>query len=384
MVSQLWAAGAIPSTPDPSISRETHIVMMVTYMAIALVFSFLCSVAEAVALSITPSYLAKLKGDGNRSYASVRALKGNIDRSLAAILTLNTLAHTIGAGGAGAEAAASFPNVNINVIMMVMTLLILFLSEIIPKTIGAVYWRRLAPLTARFVKILIYTLFPLIWVSEQLTKLLTKGKSLHGFNREEFTALADIGAASGQFDKRESNILTNLFRFPQLRVKDIMTPRTVVFALQQDRSVAEVLAGDPNLTFSRIPVYGENRDDITGIVLKSDMLLNLARDQGSAKLRDLKRDVLMIDGSQSLSNTLDRLFDQRAHFLVVVDQHGGTEGIVTLEDVVETLMGFEIVDEVDKDVDMREVARRKWRKRMERLGINVRDSGDNQSDPEAE
>ena len=380
LVTQLLAMpiskGDAADTVTDSAVQMRHFVMMCIYMGIALGFSFLCSVAEAVALCITPSYMAKLKDEGSRAHPLVKSLKGNIDRSLAAILTLNTLAHTIGAGGAGAEAAAAFPTVNLNVIMLVMTLLILFLSEIIPKTIGAVYWRQLAPLTARFVRTLILLLFPLIWVSEQLTKLLTKGKSLHGFNREEFTALANIGAASGQFDQRESNILTNLFRFPELRVEDIMTPRTVVFALQQDITVADALSGDPNLTFSRIPVFGENRDDITGFVLKSDMLLNLAKEQGRAKLRDLKRDILMINGSESLSAALDRLFDQRSHFLLVIDAHGGTAGIVTLEDVVETLMGFEIVDEADKDVDMRDVARQKWRSRMEKLGIDVRDSSD--------
>ena len=376
MLSRLWAMPPIEKNDaaTDAISETQHLVMMCVYMGIALGFSFLCSVAEAVALCITPSYMAKLKGEGSRAYPLVKTLKGNIDRSLAAILTLNTLAHTIGAGGAGAEAAAYFRNINLNIIMLIMTLLILFLSEIIPKTIGAVYWRQLAPMTARFVRILIYLLFPLIWVSEQLTKLLTKGKSLHAFNREEFTALADIGAASGEFDQRESNILTNLFRFPDLQVRDIMTPRTVVFALQQDKSVAEALSGDPNLTFSRIPIYSENRDDVTGFVLKSDMLLNLAQEQGRAKLRDLKRDVVVIRETESLSTALEKLFDQRLHILLVIDQHGGTAGIVTLEDVVETLMGFEIVDEADKHVDMRDVARKKWRARMEKLGIDVRES----------
>ncbi|MCA9215176.1 MAG: HlyC/CorC family transporter [Planctomycetales bacterium] len=385
MLTQAWGVTPQPKTGGDTGAADTvpeaqHFIMMCVYMGIALGFSFLCSVAEAVALCITPSYLAKLKNEGHRAASSVSSLKGNIDRSLAAILTLNTLAHTIGAGGAGAEAAAYFKNVNLNVIMLVMTLMILFLSEIIPKTIGAVYWRQLGPLTARFVKVLVLSLFPLIWLSEQLTKLLTRGKSHHGFNREEFTALANIGAAGGHFDKRESNILTNLFRFPELRVHDIMTPRTVVFALQQDQTVAEFMNGDPNLTFSRIPVFGENRDDITGFILKSDLLLNFAKEQGRAKLRDIKRDLLIIRDNESLSTALDRLFDQRAHILLVIDQHGGTAGIVTLEDVVETLMGFEIVDEADKDIDMRVVARKKWRQRMEKLGIDLRDASESSGD----
>ena len=322
-------------------------------------------------LTITPSYRQKLKNDGHSAAKLIDRLKHNIDRSLAAILTLNTIAHTVGAGGAGAEAAAYFGEEYVGAAMAVLTLLILFASEIIPKTIGAVYWRQLAPITARFVWLLIILLFPLIWVSELLTRMLTKGRNVHGFNREEFTALADIGARSGHFDERESSILTNLFRFPELRVKDIMTPRTVVYAVQQDETVHDLMSNQPNLTFSRIPIYGENRDDITGFVLKTDILLNEAREQGKAKLRDLKRSLLIIDESESLSEALERLFDQRAHILLVVDEHGGMQGLVTLEDVVETLVGCEIVDEADKAVDMRDVARKRWRERMERLGIEV-------------
>ena len=209
-IRNVWAAGAGGSA-DPNATKAEHIVLMLVYTSVAIIFSFLCSVAEAVMLSVTPSYLAKMKSEGHGSAKLIQSLKHNIDRSLAAILTLNTIAHTVGAGGAGAEAAAAFGDDYVTISMIVLTLLILFLSEIIPKTLGAVYWRSLAPMTARFVWFLIVVLFPLIFISELLTKLMTKGKSIHGFNREEFTALADIGAAGGHFEKHETNVLKNLF-----------------------------------------------------------------------------------------------------------------------------------------------------------------------------
>ncbi|MEE8450680.1 MAG: hemolysin family protein [Thermoguttaceae bacterium] len=353
-----------------------HLVMMVVYATTALGFSFLCSVAEAVLLSMSVPYIANLEAEGNKSAGLLAKLKGDIDRSLAAILTLNTIAHTVGAGGAGAEAAAYFGDQYVGIAMAVLTLLILFLSEIIPKTLGAVYWRRLAPMAGRFVQFLIWALYPLILVSEQLTNLLTRGKDVHQFSREEFTALADIGAQAGKLDAKELRILKNLFRFPSLCTEDIMTPRTVVFALQQDLSVHEVLQTHAELGFSRIPIFGDNRDEVTGFVLATDLLLNEHRHEGKAKLRDLRRELRVVNESTRLSQVLEEMLDNRVHILLVVDDYGGMEGIVTLEDVVETLIGFEIVDEMDKIDDMRKLARQKWEERMQRLGIDVRESED--------
>ena len=217
-------------------------------------------------------------------------------------------------------------------------------------------------------------LFPLIFVSEQLTTMLTRGKNVDGFSREEFAALADIGAASGHLDPKEFRILKNLFRFPVLCAEDIMTPRTVVFALQQDLSAHEVLEKHHEIGVTRIPIYGENRDDITGFVIRTDILLNEYHREGKANLRDLRRDIRAVKESTPLSQVLEELLDNRAHILLVIDQYGGMSGLVTLEDVVETLIGFEIVDEADKVDDMRKLARQKWKERMERIGIDVRDS----------
>ncbi len=366
------AAPPVPSDEPSRLGEPIHLVMMIVYATVALGFSFLCSVAEAVVFSVSPSYIANLEREGKKSAKLLKKIKGDIDRSLAGILTLNTIAHTVGAGGAGAEAAAYFGDAWVGLSMAVLTLLILFLSEIIPKTLGALYWRQLAPMAGRFVQWLVWGLYPLIFISEQLTQLLTRGQSVHRFSRDEFAALADIGEESGQLDAKESRILKNLFRFPSLCAEDIMTPRTVVFTLQQDLTVHDVMRSDVEVGFSRIPIYAEHRDEVTGFVLKTDILLNEHRQGGKAKLHDLKREIRAVEERTPLSHVLEELLDNRAHILLVVDDYGGMEGIVTLEDAVETLIGFEIVDEADKIDDMRQLARRKWQERMEQLGIDVR------------
>lgn len=346
--------------------------LCVMFALIALLFSSLCSVAEAVLLSISPSYVANLEKDGKPSAKKIKSVKSNVDRSLAAILTLNTIAHTIGSGGAGAYAAKYWGDGAVGIAMIVLTLLILFVSEIIPKTIGAIYWRGLAPISASFIQFLSFVLYPFIFVSELITKWLAGGHSHHGFNREEFTAMAGIGAAGGHLDEKESQILQNLFRFPDLSVEDIMTPSTVVFAIQENMTAREVLQKHEEIHFSRIPIYSDNRNNITGFVLKSDLLMDDIRNDGKTQLKDFtKRDIRPVLEETRLSTVLEKLLDNREHILLVVDEHGGLEGVVTLEDVVETLIGIEIVDEADKDVDMRKVAREKWGQRMKTRGIDV-------------
>ena len=240
LVVAVSAAGLSPTTTG-DVGGPEHLTKMVLYAAVALVFSFLCSVAEAVLLSISPSFVAHLEQQGEPLAKRLKKLKRNIDRSLAAILTLNTIAHTLGAGGAGAEAAAYFGDRYVGVAMAVLTLLILFLSEIVPKTLGALYWRQLAGPTATFVQLLIWILYPFIWISELLTQLITRGKSVHTFSRDEFTALADVGVERGKIDVDESRILKNLFKLPDLHAEDVMTPRTVVFALQRDMTLDQVM-----------------------------------------------------------------------------------------------------------------------------------------------
>ncbi len=366
-----FAIGAAAVDAGPSEYAHSDLFLLVMYVLMALVFSFLCSVAEAVLLSITPSFIEGLKKDKPGRAALLKRLKqDNVDQSLAAILTLNTIAHTVGAIGSGAKATAVFGSAWFGLFSAVMTLMILFLSEIIPKTIGAVFWRSLSAPTALFVRSLIVILFPLIWLSEKLTRLIARDKAGHLFSRDEFIAMADIGKRSGHIREKESRIIRNLFRLESLKAKDIMTPRTVITALSQDATVDEALKGKATTPFSRLPVYGKNIDDITGFVLKTDVLLAKANGEHNARLQTLKRDIVSVPGTLPLTDLLEYLLDHRQHIALVVDEYGGTRGLVSLEDAVETLLGMEIVDEMDTVEDMQLLARQQWKKRAKALGID--------------
>jgi CBS domain containing-hemolysin-like protein len=370
------AAGLPGGSPADGGYTNTDVILLVSYILLALVFSFLCSVAEAVLLSITPSYIAGLSDKKPKLAALLKQLKqDNIDQSLAGILTLNTIAHTVGAIGSGSKATVVFGSAWFGLFSALMTLMILFLSEIIPKTIGAVYWRSLAGPTARFVRGLIWSLYPLIWVSEALTRLIARRKGAHVFSREEFIAMAGIGERAGKIDQRESRIIQNLFRFDSLTASDIMTPRTVISGLPQDMSVTEALDAKPTVTFSRLPLYQSDLDHITGFILKDDLLITKAQNRGDVKLETLKREIKTVPGDMSLSNLLEFFLDKRQHIALVIDEYGGTKGLVTTEDVVETLLGMEIVDEMDRVEDMQALARQQWTKRARALGLEVNANG---------
>ncbi|MBN1364371.1 MAG: HlyC/CorC family transporter [Syntrophaceae bacterium] len=353
-------------------NMSEDVAFLIAYVVLALLFSFLCSVAEAVLLSITPSYIEEQKEKKPKRATLLKRLKqDNVDRSLAAILTLNTIAHTVGAIGAGAKATVVFGSAWFGVFSAVMTLMILFLSEIVPKTIGAIYWPKLVGPTVIFVRILIVTLFPIVWISESMTKFISRGKNLHIFSREEFVAMAKVGEQSGQIDDKEAQIIKNLFRFGSLNVTDIMTPRTVIAALAEDKSVAEVSEYVAGIPFSRIPIYQKDIDDITGFVLKDDVLLRDSQERGDEALKTLKRKIMIVPESVVLTGLLEIFLKERQHLAIVVDEYGGTAGLVTLEDLIETLMGLEIVDEMDTVVDMRALARKKWEERARALGIEI-------------
>jgi len=350
--------------------------LLITYFILALTFSFFCSIAEAVLLSITPLYIASLEQKGKRSGKLLRKLKDDVNPPLAAILTMNTIANTIGAVCVGAQAAMLFSSRYVALISVMLTLLILIFSEIIPKTLGTIYWRQLAPLVALFLKYLVFFLYPFVLLSKLLTKGISQSPKLKGFSREEFAALADLGAMEGQLGIKESRILKNLFRFRSSKVENIMTPRTVVFALQENMTIAEFFEKHNQTPFSRIPIYNKDRDDITGFVLKDDILLAQARDMNNSKLHEFKREIKAFSNENSLSELFEFLLDRREHIVLVIDEYGGMEGIVTLEDVVETLFGLEIVDEADKTVDMQALARVLWKKRAMRMGLMLEDDID--------
>ena len=347
----------------------SDVFLLVTYVLLALVFSFLCSVAESVLLSITPSYIEGEKESNPSRYKILRRLRqDNLDQSLAAILTLNTIAHTVGAIGSGAKAVAVFGNAWFGVFSAVMTVMVLVASEIIPKTLGAVYWQKLVGLTASFVNILIFILYPIVWVSEKITKVISHGKEVHIFSREEFLAMAQVGVETGQIQHAESGIIQNALRFNSLLVRDIKTPRSVVTAFDANVSIKDSLDAAKATPFSRLPLYKGDIDNITGFILKEDIFINAPQAAGDELLASLSRDIIAVPETFPLSTLLEKLLKEKQHIALVHNEYGETSGIVTLEDLIETLIGMEIMDETDDVEDMRALARKKWDERAKKMG----------------
>jgi len=298
---------------------------------------------------------------------------------LAAILTLNTIAHTVGAAGAGAQAALIFGNAWLGVASAILTLLILVFSEIIPKTLGAVYWRQLAGITAHVLVMLVWILYPFVWFSEKITRGFSYNEAPEGFSREEFAAMADLGEQEGQLQEQESKILKNIFLLNKTPVPTVMTPRPVVFSLPDSLKVTEFFSVYDDTRFSRIPIYDHNREHLDGFVLKSDLLLAQIRGNTENTLKHYQRELKAMIETKSVYEAFELFIKHRLHIMMIVDEYGGMEGIITLEDILETLLGFEIMDEKDKQEDMQEHARRLWRKRASKMGLEIPSSENDSS-----
>ncbi|MCX2743592.1 hemolysin family protein [Mangrovivirga sp. M17] len=339
------------------------------YLALALGFSFLCSILEAALLSITPVFVKAKEQEGAAYAKELKLLKENVDKPLAAILSLNTIAHTIGAAGVGAQASIVFGEAYFGYISAILTILILIFSEIIPKSLGAKFWKSLAPFVSRTLKILVVLMFPLVWISEHITKLVGGGGHVTAPGREDIAAMAELGTEAGVFDKSEFNIINNLIRFKSIKVEDVMTPRTVVLAAPSTMTIKEFFDEKSFLKFSRIPVFKDTIDHVTGFVLKNDVMEKLAHDEYEAKLSEIQRNVLIVYEHQAIPIVFEQLLTKKEHIALVVDEYGGMAGIVTLEDIIETLLGLEIQDELDNTKDMQQLARKKWEERARQLGI---------------
>ena len=344
--------------------------LLIFYLLLAILVSFFCSIAEAVLLSVRPSYIKMLERKGASGAKTLQRLKDNLDRPLAAILTANTIAHTIGAAGVGAQATEVFGSAYLGVTSAVLTLLILVFSEIIPKTLGANYWQALAPLFGRLIEGLTILLFPFVWLSEKLTRLISRRDASSSFSRDEMEAMAEIGEKEGLLETKELKIVKNLMRLRLLSARDIMTPRSVIFSASGQLSVGEFFSRYADKPFSRIPIYEGGADDVTGFVLRSDLLIAQAKDQFDKKLSEFKRDFLVMLDVFSASELFDRLMHEKSHIALLVDEYGSVQGLVTLEDIMETLIGLEITDELDKVEDMQVLAHKRWRARMEAIGID--------------
>lgn len=345
-------------------------IALIAYLFLALGVSFLCSILEAALLSMPPSFVRQQERTGGRTGKLLAKLKENIDQSLAAILTLNTVAHTIGAAGVGSQAVAVFGEAYFGVISAILTLLILVLSEIIPKTLGAQYWRSLAPFTARACRITVFCTYPLVALSKHITALLQSDKSGEkSVSRDELVALAQIGESEGVLDDSESRMIRSLIRFRDVRVEHIMTPRIVIAALKSSLTCKDAANEAALMRFSRIPLYSGDKDNVIGYVMKSEILHEIAKGSPETLLENLKRPIRIIHEHDSLSKLFDELLSHNEQIAIVVDEYGSTTGLATKEDLIETLLGLEIVDESDAEVDMRELARKRWRKRAKEMGL---------------
>lgn len=345
-------------------------ILLIVYLFIALFFSFLCSLLEAALLSITPSFIAARVNEGKAYAKRLKKFKEEVDFPLSAILTLNTFAHTIGAAGVGAQAQKVWGNEYLSITSAVLTLLILIFSEIIPKTIGASFWKKLAPFTARTLMVLIYSpLYPFIVLSKFITKILNKQKGSAILSRAEFQAMAEIGVQEGIFQKEESQILMNLMKFNNIVVKSIMTPRTVVVSASEDTTIKDFFEKHEKLRVSRIPIYRENIENISGYVLKDDLMQNMIEKQWDTRLKSLGRSIMVVNEKMPIIRLFYKLIQQKEHIAMVVGEYGEMSGIVTMEDIIETLLGTEIVDELDNIEDMQKRAMQIWERRAKRLGL---------------
>lgn len=351
--------------------------LLIFYILLALVVSFLCSLLESTLLTVTPSSVEAAKSKGAKWGERMEALKGDIDRPLSAILTLNTIAHTMGAAGAGAEYARLFGNAYEAVFAGMLTLAILIVTEIIPKSLGAHFAPQLAGPVSWLLPWLVRLLAPLVWMSHRITRLITFGKARQlPHHREELLAVARLGERSGELRAEERTIVKNLMNLGEARVRDIMTPRTVVFSLPQDTLLTAFPGVVSSKPFSRIPIYDGNPDEVTGFVLRTDALLALHQNpEAEATLATVRRPLEMVHQHLELDRLFQRFIKNRHQIMLVMDERGSVVGLVTLEDVVETIFGFEIMDEHDKVADLQDYARRLWKERAARMGLKTDDAG---------
>jgi CBS domain containing-hemolysin-like protein len=340
---------------------------LLLFLFLALGFSFVCSLFESILLSTPLSFINMKETDGIKNATILKRYKENIDRPLAAILSLNTVANTIGAAGVGAQAVKVFGAPYFGIISAGLTLLILIISEIIPKTIGATYWRKLAIPIVPYLRILIFIAFPFVKLSEVFSKLINKGKSETTVSREEVFAMADIATEEGEFEVSENIIIQNLQKLESVQVEDVMTPQIVCSVAPEEMTVSEFYKNKDYLHYARIPVYADRDEDhITGYVLRQNVLEQVASDHFDTKLKDIKRNIIATDEGESIMVLWEKLLQEREHIAIVTDEYGSFNGVVTLEDIIESILGLEIVDETDQFADMQQYARQKWNERREK------------------
>lgn len=355
--------------------------LLILFFVLTIGLSFMCSILEAVLLSTTHHFIQMYREKNPKTGALLQKLKGEIDVPIAAILTLNTIANTLGATLVGVQAAKIFDKGWQVGTSVILTLSVLYVSEIIPKTIGATYWKSLAGISAHIISALIKVTYPLVYSSLFITKALSKDKKKEYVTREEILALTELGEKSGSLREKESELIENLLSLKDIRAKDICTPRSVVFALEEHISIDEAVELDEVYTYSRIPIYSGNIDNITGLVFNQRILEEGVEKHHNKRLAEISVPIFRISENLPVLNLFDLFIKRKEHMFLVTDSYDQTVGIVTLEDAIETLLGVEIVDELDEFEDMQVVAKEKA-KRM-RLKIKHSDRKINERNKES-
>lgn len=338
--------------------------LLLIYGTVSIFFSFLCSILEAVLLSITPTFINLKKKEGKEFATALELLKKDVDKPLIAILTLNTLAHTVGAILVGTEAKKIFNDdgYGVFIVSAVMTILILVASEIIPKTVGATYWKQLANFTTKALKMMIFPLkwTGVLWVLQLATNLIGSKGHRSVLSRDGFLVMAEMAEKDGVFQESESKVIKNLLGLKTIKAKDVMTPRTVLEIADQSQTIQSFYDEHKKLQFSRVPVFFEKSDNITGYFLKDNFLEALIDGKGNETLASIKRDIIITDREISIPILFDQLIKEKEHIALVVDEYGSVSGLVSQEDLIETLLGLEIMDESDSVADLQAYARESW------------------------
>lgn len=337
---------------------ETLIFLFVLVLSV----SFLCSILESILLSVNFTYISILEEQNPKAGKLLKKLKENVDESIASILILNTIANTLGATAIGVQAQEVFSGDN-NVILAItilLTFLILFVAEIIPKTIGAVYWKQLAPLAAKLINIFVYLTYPIIITTMFVTKKINKDSDANTSSREEILHTAWMGEEEGIINDFESDVIENTLMLKSIKVKDILTPRSVMFAVEKSTRIADILEDKRTYKFSRVPVYDGNVDNVVGVILTKKLFKQAIRDK-NATIESIMKEIDFVNENIPVAKAINMITKNKAHLLLVVDGYDQTEGIVTLEDCLETILGLEIMDESDTTEDMRKLAQTKMK-----------------------
>ena len=361
----------------------SHVTLLLIFLFGAMSISFLCSILESVLMSTPLSYITMREDAGYRMASLFKGYKTDNGKPIAAILSLNTIANTIGAAGVGAQATEALGSHWFGLVSAITTILILVFSEIIPKTIGTKYWKRLMGFTARTIRLLIVLMYPLVLLIGLLTRLFSGSEDETIVSREEVAAMADVGEDEGVLDEDENKIIQNVIKLDNVKAYDVMTPHSVAAVAPESMTLREFYKEEIYSPFSRIPVYADDPEYITGYILRSDALENLAEDHFNMTLKEIKRNIPLFNEESSVSEIWDSLLKHKEQIAIIIDEYGGFQGILTLEDIIETIFGLEIIDENDEVSDMQQYARERWHQRQRRFK-SIRLPEDDEAEPESE